>query len=377
MHAHAPLIKDPFDEATHAAMDAEVMRKLGGDPSTDDVALYNILSYVDYDIKCTPGQHLDTSICLMLECRPQLKDMLRRALEAQSFKQIRLLEFLWPVRMQQSDRWLTVSFIRHAQSFGNVHGPHTPNADVLTPYGEAQARVLGAQWAQTRIDAVHCSTLNRAKRTAGALGRGVHPVRWLVERNAPARPRRSADLVEGHEFLCDGPREAWRDETPDGHGESFADVAARAVHYLLCLFSYHGVTVDQPPSVAGLSGDKPEDVPAEIPHIVVVAHNFILCEMYEALMSWNDDEHTATNADFEQTGWSRHVLCLKGSDRAVGGRGKLYGKLVQHVLRHPSEYNPTNCNNGECPQMLHAPANTYEKGVPAVSTAMKLPLVAA
>ncbi|KZV97025.1 phosphoglycerate mutase-like protein [Exidia glandulosa HHB12029] len=357
-------------------MDAEVMRKLGGDPSTDDVALYNILSFVDYDIKSTPGMHLDTSICLMLECRPELKEMLRRALETQSYKQIRLLEYLWPPRAQKSERWLTVSFIRHAQSFGNVHGIHTPNADVLTPYGEKQARMLGVQWAKTRIDAVHCSTLNRAKRTALALGRGIHPVRWLVERNAPARPRRGEDLIEGHEFLSDGPHEDWRDEMPDGHGESFADVAARAVHYLLCLFSYHSVAVDKPPRVAGLRADRPEDVPEEIPHIVVVAHNFILCELYEALLGWNDDQHPATNADFEQTGWSRHVLCLKGSDRSAGGRGKLYGRLEQTILRHPSEYNPANCNVGESPQPSTAP-HAFPKGVTPISMGMKLPMVAA
>jgi len=91
-----PTIPDPFDTDTHARLDAEVIRKTGGDPGTDDVALYNLLSYIDYDIKAAvlrdeDGGHLDTSISIMLESRPALRALLRSSLEHESFKNVRLL----------------------------------------------------------------------------------------------------------------------------------------------------------------------------------------------------------------------------------------------------------------------------------------------
>lgn len=320
--------------------------------------------------------------------------------------------------MNRSSRWVTISFIRHAQCFGNVNGPHISNADMLTPLGETQAKALGRAWMNTRIDSIHCSTLNRAKRTANAVATAhtgiptkppVHATRWLVERNAPARPKRRGAPIEGHEHLSAGPghhaHEEWRDEPPDGVGETYAEVAARGVHYLLCLFAYHAAVISQPPpGLTELSEDRPEDVPEGIPHIVVVAHNFILCELYEALISWNDDGHTASNADFAQTGWSRHVLCLHGGERdgpGLGGRARLYGRLEQTILRHPDEFNPALCSPGtrihypvrrlltvplvgespnSSPQLLTTPSST-PRGTPhssgVASVCVDIPLIAA
>ncbi|KAH7078192.1 phosphoglycerate mutase-like protein [Auriculariales sp. MPI-PUGE-AT-0066] len=385
-----PTVCDPFNNATHISMDAEVVRKTGGNPDTDDVALYNLLSYVDFDVKSADlgdadGSHLDTSIMLMLECRPVLKDMLRIALERKSFRQVRLLELPLEPRMQRSSRWLTISFIRQAQCWGNVHGPHVPNADMLTPTGEEQAPHGGGP----------------EDRTSQARVGTCDPLARRAQRTRPSQAWRGV-LPEGHEYLAVAPshehdqehtHEAWRDEMPDGIGETYADVAARAVHYLLCLFSYHGAALKSgtqpPPDLSGLADDQPDDVPIEIPHIVVVAHNFILCELYEALLSWNEDGHAASNADFAQTGWSRHVLCLHGAERDAvdsslggggGGRARLYGRLEQTILRHPDEYNPEACSSGESVQ-VPTPCSTPAAGTPhssgVNSNTPDIPLVAA
>jgi probable phosphoglycerate mutase len=125
-----------------------------------------------------------------------------------------------------------VSIVRHGETAWTVTGRHTGRTDIpLSPRGEEQARQLGARLREMRFSSVFTSPLQRARRTCELAG-------------FASMATVDADLVEWDYGEYEGRRTAeiradrpsWRlfeDGCP--HGESAADVAARADRLIHCL----------------------------------------------------------------------------------------------------------------------------------------------
>jgi probable phosphoglycerate mutase len=139
--------------------------------------------------------------------------------------------------------------VRHAEARSNAEGYFAGHTDVpLTERGVEQAQALSVALAQTRIDAMYCSDLGRARSTIEPL-RAALGLAWEL---TPALRERDMGSLAGMTFervRAELP-DAWtalvsRDATtrPPG-GESHADVLARVGAMLDGLVSRHrGSTV--------------------------------------------------------------------------------------------------------------------------------------
>ncbi|KAF8588158.1 phosphoglycerate mutase-like protein [Ramaria rubella] len=218
-------------------------------------------------------------------------------------------------------RYAVISFIRHAQSTSNLYTGQRSmqnEDDELTPHGVAQAQELGEQWADVRIDKIYSSHTKRAVGTANA----------IAERNRSKPELVQSNKLREHDF---GPRVrelimrgdsngAWRERTglshwergtpPRNHcphgGESLDDLVTRGIWQIISILMNDGVQLTTP--LHELSPQytptrKVDELPDGIPHIVVVSHNIFLCELWEALQSWNKTTHQASEADYSNAQW--------------------------------------------------------------------------
>ncbi|KAM6493749.1 Histidine phosphatase superfamily [Amanita muscaria] len=229
-----------------------------------------------------------------------------------------------PDQDMQQRRCIVISLIRHAQCASNAnqsvwYGDDVPNP--LTDAGRLQAKSLGKNWEDTRIDYLLSSPLERALCTANTLsdhneGRPevvIHPN--LVERRYGAKVARlmryndeaAQEALRGQSAYS--PEPISRLHRPPEGGESMAMVALRAEGIIRMILSKHGVKLSEAPEF--LRDEKttttPAILPDGIPHVVIVSHNVFLMELYEKLYSWGED-HVETSCDWKNANWSRHIL---------------------------------------------------------------------
>ncbi|KAM6493739.1 Histidine phosphatase superfamily [Amanita muscaria] len=199
------------------------------------------------------------------------------------------------------------------------YGDDAPNP--LTGAGRLQAKSLGKNWEDTRIDYLLSSPLERALCTANTLsdhneGRPevvVHPD--LAERRYGAKVARLMryDREAGQEALrgqsAYSPTPISRLHSPAEGGESLAMVGLRAERIIRTILSSHGVKLSKAPEflLDKKTTTTPAILPDGIPHVVIVSHNVFFMELYEKLYSWGND-HVETNCHWDNASWSRHIL---------------------------------------------------------------------
>ncbi|KIL59049.1 hypothetical protein M378DRAFT_15080 [Amanita muscaria Koide BX008] len=228
-------------------------------------------------------------------------------------------------------RCIVISLIRHAQCVGNAnhvwYADGAPNP--LTDAGRLQAKSLGENWEDTRIDYLLSSPLERALSTANTLsnhnkGRPevvTHPD--LVERRYGDKVVRlmGYDKVAGAEELRGKSRYSSeplsRFHSPAEGGECMAAVASRAEAIIRMILSTHGVKLSEAPEfmLDKKTTTTPAILPDGIPHVVIVSHNVFLMELYEKLKSWGNN-HVQTICHWKNADWSRHILWYdQGTDK--------------------------------------------------------------
>ncbi|KDQ32104.1 hypothetical protein PLEOSDRAFT_1081420 [Pleurotus ostreatus PC15] len=202
--------------------------------------------------------------------------------------------------------WLTVSFVRHAQSQANI-GSVSIIDPQLTNFGRKEATDLGAEWSSTRIDKLYLSPTARTRQTTEKLLDGRADVETeerelLIEQDLG--PEYTHLLVTGQieaasNLKTNGARPGSRRvddrreyRTPGG--ESQNDLARRAQLALLQIIFDHGVHLSTPPTPESWDGSLVEG----IPHIVLVTHNLFLSELFESLLCWEQSGHTETLIEY-------------------------------------------------------------------------------
>ncbi|KAF8525499.1 phosphoglycerate mutase-like protein, partial [Hysterangium stoloniferum] len=216
-------------------------------------------------------------------------------------------------------KYAVISFIRHAQSESNVN-PRVDagKADKLTAKGQDQARKLGQEWANVRIDTLCSSDFERAKATAQAIV-DFHSSTLELKKTSSLREQDHGPEVAQHmqrgdfygaQRLRSGgyspASEDGRSYRPPG-GESANDVVSRAVLMLQLAVLVLGRELPSPPPELLDKGPRerqPADqLPDGVPHIVFVSHNILLVELYEALLSWEAEKHRYLWVDYHNTEW--------------------------------------------------------------------------
>ena len=221
-----------------------------------------------------------------------------------------ILSFLCPCKFPPT--WIVLKCTGNVnQSWEGDDGPNP-----LTELGRSQADSLGRDWADTPIDHLLSSPLQRAGDTAKALSSHnqghpeivIHPS--LVERRYGDRVHRLMPVdreggwaeLTGRPSYIRGPLS--RFHCPAEGGESMNMVALRAEAIIRSIFSYCGVNLSEAPEffLEKKTTDTPNVLPDGIPHVVIVSHNIFLTELYEKLHSWGG-EHSETDCDWKNASW--------------------------------------------------------------------------
>jgi broad specificity phosphatase PhoE len=193
-----------------------------------------------------------------------------------------------------------------------------------------------------RIDHLYASELRRAYKTAGAISEQNvgHPE---VKKSNRLNEREHGEKVQ--EYLTQGRVSAAsklmygdnsRTYGPPG-GESREDVANRAQFFLMDRMYREGKDTDELPE-AFLSKEKvnnPETLPEGIPHIVVVSHNVLLCELYDSLLEVRNRRYQMTNVNYDLISWCvgyHYNLSPNENMQVEAYRGDEYEKLRARVL---------------------------------------------
>jgi probable phosphoglycerate mutase len=172
----------------------------------------------------------------------------------------------------------------------------------LTDIGKLQAKSLGERWSNVRIDAICSSDMNRAMATAAEIV-NFHSSKLQLETNNWFREQDVAGW-ENHE------RPGLNREDARGyaaHGREPLDyVVNRSLMAIVILVRKYGIYLRTPPTE--LFGDShsltdPSKLPDNVPHIVIVSHNILLSELYEALFSWTAEKHVNLGIEYANTGW--------------------------------------------------------------------------
>lgn len=205
-----------------------------------------------------------------------------------------------------------------------IHTAQECEEDPLTERGKYQAKSLGEEFKNVRIDKIIASTYTRATQTAqGIADEHCEPLtveqsEWLIEREIGDSARSASIRQDSYSYnrLVNG----WgrypnfdRQHTPPG-GESLNDVQWRAHVALKRIARLYGKNIGgeraQAEEWSKLKEHredrqcKPDDIPEDIPHIVVVSHNIFLCEFYELLLNWDREKiHKTTSTDYRNTEW--------------------------------------------------------------------------
>jgi broad specificity phosphatase PhoE len=212
---------------------------------------------------------------------------------------------------------LILSFIRHAevrplpfhilkflfqlalQCQSNVSGT-AGIEDPLTEYGIEQAERLGNNWKDVHIDALHASTLQRAHDTALRIVKHNHDTTLKVTTDD-----RYKEWNRGYSDCArDFDAETNRDHRPLG-GESLDDVSSRARLSLTMLLTKYGKELDDRPKefLDKNKIDSPNDLPQDLPHIVLVSHKVFLVELYNSMVGWNADYPCEKTWDYGNVDW--------------------------------------------------------------------------
>ena len=185
----------------------------------------------------------------------------------------------------------------------------------LTAMGQHQADTLGKAWADTRIDYLLSSPLQRAHDTAKALSshNEGHPKvitkNSLVERKYGGKvhqlmqwDRQAAQIALRGWSSRYGPPS--RSHCPAEGGESMDMVARRAERIIRLILAIHAVDLSEAPQffLEKKTTDTPAVLPDGIPHVVIVSHNVFLMELYEKLRSWGR-AHSETNCNWRNAAW--------------------------------------------------------------------------
>ncbi|KDQ63919.1 hypothetical protein JAAARDRAFT_212900 [Jaapia argillacea MUCL 33604] len=215
--------------------------------------------------------------------------------------------------------WLTLSLIRHGESQNNENPCEWFGTDdQLTKTGGQEAFTLGQAWANVPIDALYSSPLKRAHHTAIGLISSSTPPAQIILNNKLVEQAHG----EYYERYCNNGAldAAYRERVglclfgkqdrghrPREGGESLHDVAERAVVELMKALENHGVELKEGPGAEALSAMKEtckEGTLVEgIPHVVFVSHNSFLSELWEAMLSWNKEEHVWTRCHYGNAAW--------------------------------------------------------------------------
>ena len=205
-----------------------------------------------------------------------------------------------------------------AKCYGNAHpegweADDSPNP--LTETGRRQADSLGKDWADTHIDHLLSSPLQRAHDTAKALSSHntghpeivINPL--LVERRYGGKvyqlmqwnPTAATEELRGtssYDYHLS------RTHCPAEGGESMSMVAARAHAIIRVILKDYAVNLSEAPEcfLEKKTTDTPADLPDGIPHVVIVSHNMFLMELYEKLYSWGR-EHVETECNWRNAEW--------------------------------------------------------------------------
>ena len=186
----------------------------------------------------------------------------------------------------------------------------------LTETGRLQADSLGRDWADTHIDHLLVSPLQRAHDTAKALsthnkGRPeivIDPT--LVERRYGGKVHQlmrwnyklAREELTGVPWYRNDPIN--RFHCPAEGGESMDMVASRAEAVIRAILTNYGVDLSKPPEffLEKKTTNTPSVLPGGIPHVVIISHNVFLMEFYEKLKSWGR-QHLETNCDWKNASW--------------------------------------------------------------------------
>ncbi|KIM90661.1 hypothetical protein PILCRDRAFT_811113 [Piloderma croceum F 1598] len=203
---------------------------------------------------------------------------------------------------------LILSFIRHAECHSNVSDT-VGIEDSLTEYGREQAERLGNNWKDVHIDALHASTMQRAHDTALRIAKHNHDTTLKVTTDDRYeewnRGFTSASNLNAETMGL----ETNRDHRPCG-GESLDDVASRARLSLTMLLTKYGKELDDYPKefLDKNEIDSPNDLPQDLPHIVLVSHKIFLTELYYSMVGWNTGCPYIMTRDYKNVDWSRHII---------------------------------------------------------------------
>jgi len=209
---------------------------------------------------------------------------------------------------------VVLSLVRHAECVSNA-SHYIDRPDPLTPRGLEQAKALGEEWANVRIDALYSSPLQRAHHTAREISTQNMGHPEIIKDSNLEEHHWNREAIraynEGNNWMVQQQTTGFlngsldRSYQPSG-GESYDQVAARALSFITIAIMKHGVPLSEIPHC--LLFEKIQILPEGIPHIVIVSHNVLMTEMYEALHSWGKD-HVMTDAHWKNACWSRHMLC--------------------------------------------------------------------
>ena len=123
---------------------------------------------------------------------------------------------------------LTLIFEAHGTTFDNeAHLSSGWNDVALSPKGEQQSREMGERYKDDHFDAIFCSDLQRAYRSA-EIGFGK---KWPIIRDARLRECNYGDLTQKPSELVDAEKTK-RISVPFPNGESYEETNARMKSFL-------------------------------------------------------------------------------------------------------------------------------------------------
>ncbi|KDQ19513.1 hypothetical protein BOTBODRAFT_170600 [Botryobasidium botryosum FD-172 SS1] len=253
------------------------------------------------------------------------------------------------VNSPTAGRYITVTFVDSPSPTPTPSGPEARTP--LTHFGRQQAEALGKEWASVRIDQIHSSPLERAHDTAKALAaHNIHHPKivldeLLVEQDhgpSVARYLR-VGIFDAAARERWGPRSGDRSYRPPG-GESLNHVANRGLLSLSKYILKRSVQLTEEPDLSTLPTDcQVGDLPEGIPHHVIVSHNIFLCELHDLFVSWNLPQHRTSTGSFENTGWTRYLLCYDekadcGADASSYASQSIRGSMQIRVMKPLGDY---------------------------------------
>jgi broad specificity phosphatase PhoE len=177
---------------------------------------------------------------------------------------------------------------------------------------------LGKEWEDVKIDHLYSSTMERAYQTALALAEAnsgkpkVIPNSTLVERKNGEELislfRSGGNTTYAMYGTFVAPRKTEdidRDWAPPRGGESLNDVSRRAERFVREVVLRHGKELEASLESLkdGLGPVIAKSLPNGIPHVVIVAHNIFLVELFESLLSQGSVDHVTTDCHYENISW--------------------------------------------------------------------------